>query len=433
MGNVTYNRTTVTAGEPVEIKATVSNFGTAEGRYDPYLRSDGDIVSQGPSERVIPPGRSETFTFTHTFAEPGSTVLELRHDYLDRLDVAAPPATTTAVTPFGTDGATLRVEHAREGTPVNITLPERTASNGSGVQFERLSLRTDRPRSLDLQARQVRTAADFDVADRNVRPVSALTVEGTGEAALSEVTLQFGVDRTAHPDIGPGAVTVHHVTDEGVTTVDPTLVERSDGQYRYRATLAGASTYVVGVRDPSFTVTNATVVEPEVGLWEGVDVRATIRNDGGSGTYHVPIMVNGTVQDTQAVNVRGNTSRTVTLTFPGYPTGEHPVAVGATQAGNVTIGTVTAAGPAWQAMIPFWVHSGGKSPADLITEDPEIETTGLRTPDGPTNETTVAPRTGDRVTGISAGLSQAGGLGPLAVVLALAGLSQMLLRRSRGA
>ncbi len=76
----------------------------------------------------------------------------------------------------------------------------------------------------------------------------------------------------------------------------------------------------------SFSVSNLTLSQPEIKAGEAITVTAQVTNSGDlAGSHSVTLMINGTVQSTQIVNLQGKSKDNVTFTIVGDAPGMYVV------------------------------------------------------------------------------------------------------------
>jgi hypothetical protein len=343
ISNVSMSESSTVTGSPVEIAVTVRNDGRADGSFRPQLRSDGRLVAGSGQEDTIPAKSERTYRFNHTFGDSGTYVMSLSHEYIGKVRVGEPGPPGVMATPDG-DGIDVRVSNASVTRPVDVALPPGGFAIATGVRFDRLEVQATTYGDLELRLSQPPTLVErLSTLDRSTgaRPLSAMTVEGKPDS-VRNLTVQFRVDRTEHPDLRGSSVFVNRIDANDETTrveANRTNATAAAFVYRFDAGEELPATYAVMTGKPSVTVDRAELSSTRLRTDELGTVSATIRNEGSGGTtYAVPLRVNGQVTAIRMVELPAGASRTVTFTVAPTTAGQQQYTVGGTSAGTMMVG-----------------------------------------------------------------------------------------------
>lgn len=341
--NVSISESSTVTGSPVQVTATVENDGNADGTFRPQLRSGREIVAGSGEEDLIPAGEARTYQYTVSFEDRGTKALTLRHKYIGKIRVGEPGSPGVTATPDG-DGVDVQVSNASVDRPVDVALPPGGFALSTGVRFDRLGVQATTYGDVELTLSQPPTLVErISTLDRSTgaRPLSAVTVEGDSDT-VRNMSVQFRVDRTEHPDLRGSSVFVSQIAENGETTrIEANRTNTTSEAFVYEFD-AGTlpATYAVMTGTPSVTVDRAELSSTRLQTDELGTVSATVRNEGSGGTtYAVPLRVNGEITAVRMVELPAGSSQTVTFTVaPGAP-GQQQLTVGSAEAGTMMVGS----------------------------------------------------------------------------------------------
>lgn len=343
IADVSISESSTVTGSSVDIAVTVRNDGDAAGTYRPQLRSNGQIIAGNGQEDTIPAESERTYQFTHAFDDTGTQVLGLGHEYIGKVRVGEPGAPGVTATPNG-DEVDVRVSNASADRPVDVALPPGGFALATGVRFDRLGVEASQYGDLELTLSQPPTLVEqLSTLDRSAgaQPLSAVNVEGEPDA-VRNLSVQFRVDRTEHPNLRGASVFVSQIDANGETTRIEANRTNTTGEafvYQFDAGNELPATYAVMTGTPSVTVDRAELSSTRLRTGELGTVSATVRNEGSGGmTYAVPLRVNGEVTALRMIELPAGASQTVTFTVAPAAAGEQRVTVGSTEAGTVMVG-----------------------------------------------------------------------------------------------
>jgi len=314
------NRSTVDAGEAVQITATVTNTGDREGSFEVPFAIDGE--TEATRTVTVDGGDSATVSYSRQFDSSGTYAIDVGGETAGEVEVAAPAS-------FAVQSAQLSSDTVPVGESVDVTATVVNDGSAAG-SFE------------------AELVVDGDT-------VETQSVEVDGDSA-QEVTFSRSFD-----DSGERAISVNDAAAGTLTVQD-------DG--------GGAGPPTVQVRDAGLIDTRVDTGQmqtPQPDLW------VTFENTGGTAdTVPITVAVGGrdvTVIDTDEVTVGAGETRNVTTTYVlettdgGYvDNGEHEVTVNGESAGTLTVGQ-----PDIQVTETEWntttVSEGGAVELSVIAEN----------------------------------------------------------------
>lgn len=262
------NETVITTGETVTVSAAVDNVGDREGTFEAELLVDGDRAET--TDVALGAGESDTVTFEYEPAEEGEYALVVAGDDNtgDRTETDAGTVTVTTPADLEVTDATLAEDAILEGDSVEVFA----------------------------------------------------TVENHGGSA-DTIALSLEVDGTV--------VDSTDVAVNGGESVTVTFEERFDETGSYEITVNGVEAGQLTVEKPAlFEISEASLSEETVLENESVDVSATIENAGDQpGILTTRLRVDGTTEETRAVELDGGESETVSFTYDPPSDGEYDIAV----------------------------------------------------------------------------------------------------------
>jgi len=297
--------------------------------------NDGDDVSTGSPESS---DRDDSTPRIETDDGEGDD-----RAYDTRFDVDAAP------------GETVDITGESAGTSETLSSVDTT-----GVESLSLDVETDRPFSLDLSTYESDLTPSFNAerldaaTETRLRDAATEFESETGTVSagymdiehdladdeLSGATVGFEVSRSQLDDRGvePEAVTLYRQTDDGWAPLSTEQADDTEGHYRYSASTPGFSVFAIGTESPRFTVTEAELTESSITAGETATVTATVENRGQqSGEYTAELAADNETVDNETVDVEGQSSATVELSFEPQSVGSYDLAVGETDAGELTV------------------------------------------------------------------------------------------------
>ena len=183
--------------------------------------------------------------------------------------------------------------------------------------------------------------ASLNVTDVTVNETVAVTatVENVGDAA-GEHTAELIVDGT--------------LTDTQTVTVDPGETETVTfehqfydiGEYELTVDDVTAGTVTVSDPQPNLSVTGVSLSDDDIDEGSAVTVTAEIANTGDApGEYIAALEIDGTVEDTETVEVEPGETEVVEFTHTFEDAGEYEVSVDGFAAGTVTVNEASTPSP----------------------------------------------------------------------------------------
>jgi PGF-CTERM protein len=341
--DVSANRSGLETGESVRLTATVENLDSTD-TYEATFAADNERIATRSAE--VSADEAHTFSVVTTFDEQGWYRLSFNGDEFAKVYVDYREKTTVDVTGGESpDTVVATVENDHDETPTTIPLSA-ASGNDSGVAFENITVELAEDASYTLRAtRRTDTGADAPPVPNHTRVMSSLSIrDGPADDTVESARIEFAVSNETLGPRNPSDLVVYRRQENASNgtwePVDVTLVDRGDG-YRFRANTSAFSTFVVGVRQPSFDVTNASLSRTSVAAGESVGVSAIVRNVGeATGTHRARIVVGGEAVTTRRVELAPGESARVFFEPTVDATGTHTVSLS-----NETVGRLSVAAP----------------------------------------------------------------------------------------
>ncbi|MFC7166145.1 PKD domain-containing protein [Halospeciosus flavus] len=335
---------TVTVGSVVGFDAEASTDNTRLVRYH-WSFGDGAVTTGA--------------TATHTYSTPGNYTVSLRvTDAAGNVDAATRritvvqsddghgvPASDANVTLTRPDPGVVvaDVTDVAAGRVVAIDLPATETTDATGAYISEIGLTPTRSGSFTLTAQTSASVPDGVAplaANHSTQALVYYDLSHTiAEENVSAATFRVSVSKSqVVADISEVALYRHH--DGAWQKLDTRLVNETEDRYVLGASAAGLSYYAVGAPQPNFTVTSATIEDPDQQVRTGTpfNVTATVHNSGSaSGTFHATLSVANDSVATKNVTVPAGESRTITFTHRVEESGTYRVAVEGTNAGTIEV------------------------------------------------------------------------------------------------
>ncbi|MGM0370914.1 MAG: VWA domain-containing protein [Halobacteriota archaeon] len=325
--NHSANRTTAEVGDLIRFNKTIENVGSADGSYDAYLSHDGTILAEQTVS--IPEDESRTISFVHQFEEAGEYEVLISHE---------PIATVTVTEP---NNVSVDVRAAANESRVNGTITDAWTNdtvsipmNDSGlVPAEVAVIKNVTVAVGDVNVTPAHDVAfDFEVlanetppngtepVSEHVAQVRYLTVNSTLGAGLDGVEFEYVASANETTLYG------YDAANATWTPLNQTAVNATESVWHTNR--SNASVYAVGVRQPSISVTDATLEANAIETGESTTALVTLSNEGvAAGTFNTTLRVNDRALSVERTTVPAGENRTVTFQVAPEQPGEYAVDV----------------------------------------------------------------------------------------------------------
>lgn len=232
----------------------------------------------------------------------------------------------------------------RSGSPTPITFVENGSrfapTTGGDTSLDHLNITTFTTGNGTLGV-TVREPGDPDPPTPGPGTLSYIEVTESLDPTVSTATFDFtvSVERVAELRGEPTDVVLYHRTGSGWEPLSTDYVGQTGDRYRYRASSDSLSLFAVRVESaPALSVDDVSLVTDQVTEGEPLEVEATVANDGTtSGQVTLDLLVDGRIYATKSVSVGGLETVTVSFQWTLPEAGTYSVAIGAIQAGDVTV------------------------------------------------------------------------------------------------
>ncbi|WP_115865645.1 PKD domain-containing protein [Halorussus litoreus] len=259
-----------------------------------------------------------------------------------------PPPVVTETQQVGPSTTEVDVRNGRADETVRTDLSAANATDGTGVRFRTLAVNLASDDSHVLFRSAASRAAPEGVpalTDDSVSgpaaPAETLAYLDLGsaylDATVENATVTFTVSESAlgeFPD--PTDVSAYRYDGEW-TRADATLVDTSDGVYRFETTGDGLGTLAVGASE-GLALTDAALANETVTTSERVEATATVENGGPTArTLTLNFTLSGDVVDSAAVEIPAGETREVTLSGTAPTPGTYDASVASASTGTLTV------------------------------------------------------------------------------------------------
>lgn len=250
-------------------------------------------------------------------------------------------------------GAEVTIEEIGPGATVNVTLPNNTVANGSGVSeldltsdngTSNVSVEVTRP-----QDSPTENAPGLERDAPTARAVSYFSIN----ASTTDRNIRGGITFTLNnsslgPDQSPEDVNLYRFNNSQWNELETTHL----GGDRYRAqTEDGFSPFAIGVQEEEelaaeFEVTAVEVDTRSITTEETTTVTATVTNTGNTeGSFDVELTVGGEVVQTETVQLAAGESQEVTFDIGFDESGLKQIEVSDVDAGVIVVDAVATPTP----------------------------------------------------------------------------------------
>lgn len=351
----------ITAGDEVEITATVENGGDEAGTHTVDLQADGDVIVT--EEVEVAAGETEEITFNELFDDAGEYDLTINNISAGTLSVLS-PADIAVV------DADLPEDEVSEGDEVDIATTVENTGGETGTHVLELEVEDEVVESEEIEVaggeqetvvftQSFSDAGEYEVSVNSV-DAGTVTVVAPADIAVIDAVLS-DEEITAGDEVEVAAAVENHGDEAGSYTIelknDGDVLQSEDieiagGETKdvdFTETFDEAGEYSVSVNDvhagdltvltpADISVVDAELADEDVSVDEAVEIAATVENDGEeAGTHTVELEVDGTVVQTQDVNVDGDATEVVEFTETFGDAGTFDVSVNSIDAGILSV------------------------------------------------------------------------------------------------
>ncbi|MFC7045623.1 PKD domain-containing protein [Halobacteriaceae archaeon GCM10025711] len=226
-----------------------------------------------------------------------------------------------------------------------ITVPLLLPTDAPGAAGE-LSLSVTGGQSFDLDMRTLLSAPDETTAatveDDGFEPVAYLDVShpGLSDDDIENATFTFTLtqDRLDDLDASKDEVTLYKYKNGSWAPLETTLVDETNGTYRYRASADSLSALALGVDRANVATPTIKLSERTIDVGDSVAVVATFENEGAADdNVTATLSLDGEEIDTKELSVPAGDSNSVTFVHEFDEAGEYTLSVGDASA-DLTVG-----------------------------------------------------------------------------------------------
>ncbi len=302
---------------------------------------------------------------------------------------------------------------------------------GPGVTLEAVELELSNFADVAFEVEAVSGTAELDAMPGEVdaEPVGAYVVRDTQVDDVDGIEYRFTVEREVLEDRRAEGVSLYRHGDDGWEDVGAAVVERTDEEVTYVATLDRFSTYAVGLDAPDLSVTGLETVSEDPVADEPLRTAVTVENDGAApGELSEPVTVNGERVEVVETTVEPGDTETVAVEWTPEAPGSYEIDAGEASA---TVVVDEADTPPGDAADDTEEPGDGSSGDDGSTDESPSDGDG-----SVDDDTTLAAETeGDSTPTVvepieeQAGITPVGGLGLLLGLTAALGTLWIARRR----
>ncbi|MFC6954562.1 VWA domain-containing protein [Halorubellus litoreus] len=332
------NRTEIEVGESVEFNVTLRNKGLAEGTYNLFLTTNGELLAE---KRVTVGHLSETSTtLVHRFDQAGDYKMVLSNQRVDVVHVSEPYPMSIDVTKNDAgDRLQATVADANAGVPVTIDLPPSAILAGTGNELTSITI-DSRPTAVkiqhdlafDLTLERIEAPPEGTPAiASDARAVRYLSVTSSlSTADLRSVTFEFlksGDD-----------VEIYRYDTDGGEWMQLTQRNVDGAPGHVVASTSRLSTFALVVDDPALSVGSVDVGATSVTEGDLVTASITVTNNGTRAqSYDATVSLDGQTVETKFVEVPAGETITVPMSFVANDPGTYDLAVAGVDQGQLQV------------------------------------------------------------------------------------------------
>lgn len=258
------------------------------------------------------------------------------------------PSSQARVSKVGPNRANANVPNAQANAPFTIAIPglaEDDDPDPNAVVLDELTVTPRRGGSLDFGfSKRQRAPSGSPPLDRGNRPWSSLRyfeiTHSLQNRDVAAVTIRFRVSKQVLESLGEDRrnVALFRLNQGRWGPVQTQVVGQTDTHYVFEATPPGLSVFSVGVQNPTFAVTQASLDSERIQIGDSTRIAAVIENTGdGSGTFTAELTVDGSVVDSVDVAVEAGETERVTFDRTFAEAGTYSVAVSGMAAGRLEV------------------------------------------------------------------------------------------------
>ncbi len=338
------DRRAAETGDRIIARVTYVNTGGEIAEFTAFINLNRGERRIGRETKRIPPGQEVTYQIPVEFNTPNQYRIYERANFLGRLGVVDRSPTVVNVARTTEETVRVNVSNARAGQPVAVSIP----GESGNVTFDSVTLTVERDIDVGLLLEpSVESPARVPsgVTDLRVMRVTS----GTFDDDLQRVAFRFTATKAELIEAGASRgyenVTLYRlnpVTDAWEPAGDLRVEENRPGNVTFIAETDGFSTYMLGVGEPTFTVTSASLGRTETRVGSSVGVNATVRNYRETGgTFAADLVVGNDTVATRNVSLSAGEAGTVGFRYAPTAAGTYNVSVEDRRAGTLRVATTT--------------------------------------------------------------------------------------------
>jgi len=338
------DRRAAETGDRIIARVTYVNTGGELAEFTAFVNLNRGERRIGRETKRVPPGQEVTFQIPVSFNTPNQYRVYERANFLGRLGVIERSPTVVEVAETTEETVRVNVSNARADQPVAVSVP----GESGNVTFDSVTLTVERDIDVGLLVEP-----SVEAPARLPRGVTGLRVvrltSGTFDDDLQRVAFRFTATKAELIEAGASRgydnVTLYRLnpaTDAWEPAGDLRVEENRPGNVTFLAETGGFSTYALGVGEPTFTVTNASLGTSETRVGSPVGVNATVRNyEGSAGTFAAGLVVGNDTVATRNVSLSAGEAGTVGFRYAPEAAGTYNVSVEDRRAGTLQVATTT--------------------------------------------------------------------------------------------
>lgn len=338
------DRRAAETGDRIIARVTYVNTGGELAEFTAFINLNRGERRIGRETKRVPPGQEVTYQIPVEFSTPNQYRVYERANFLGRLGVIERSPTVVEVASTTEETVRVNVSNARADQPVAVSIP----GESGNVTFDSVTLTVER--DIDVG---VLVEPSVEPPARLPRGVTGLRVvrltSGTFDDDLQRVAFRFTATKAELLEAGASQgyenVTLYRLdpaTDAWEPAGDLRVEENRPGNVTFLAETGGFSTYALGVGEPTFTVTNASLGTSETRVGSPVGVNATVRNyEGSGGTFAADLVVGNDTVATRNVSLSAGEAGTVGFRYAPEAAGTYNVSVEDRRAGTLQVATTT--------------------------------------------------------------------------------------------
>jgi PGF-CTERM protein len=339
------DRRAVETGERVIARVTYENTGGEIGEFTAFINLNRGERRIARETKRIPPGQSVTYQIPFSFQSTLPKMVYERANFLARIGVVERRDTVVRIDPDPDGTVTVNASDARADQSVEVPIPEESGN----LTFDSVTITPER--DIDVNMLMVpdaeAPAARLPAGVQGLRFFRITTP--TFDDDIQRVAFRFTATKESLLAAGatPGYenVTLYRLdpaTGVWERTGDLRVETDRPGDVTFLAETSGFSTYALGLGEPTFTVTEATLGATETRVGSPVAVNATVRNyRTANGTFPAELRVDEEGVATENVTIDAGAAATVDFEYTPTAAGTFNVAVNDRQAGQLQVATTT--------------------------------------------------------------------------------------------